>query len=92
MAMQKSGPKVGRSLENSPFIELGCPFTLYEAIKMLLILPLVPLRLVIGGLALVAISVINSVTVWKWPLEKPLTPWRRRVVLLSKELVLVTLW
>lgn len=77
---------------DSPFIELNCPFTLYEALKMALLLPLVPLRIVVGGLALVAIAVINSIAAWQWPLDKPLTPMRRKLVLFSKELVLVTLW
>ncbi|GLI63753.1 hypothetical protein VaNZ11_006826 [Volvox africanus] len=87
-----SGPNPIDWVESSPFIELGCPFTLYGALKMLFLLPLLPFRLAIGGLALVTIAVTNSLVIWNWPLEKPLPPWRRRVVLLSKELVLVTLW
>ncbi|GIL87534.1 hypothetical protein Vretimale_14747 [Volvox reticuliferus] len=87
-----SGPNPTENVAASPFIELGCPFNLYEAFKMLLLLPLLPFRLAIGGLALVAVALINSLVVRNWPLEKPLTPWRRRAVLFSKELVLITLW
>ncbi|EFJ39592.1 hypothetical protein VOLCADRAFT_100782 [Volvox carteri f. nagariensis] len=59
---------------------------------MALLLPLLPLRIAIGGLALVAIAIINSLAAWNWPPEVPLTPWRRRIVVLSKELVVITLW
>ncbi|GLC72510.1 hypothetical protein PLESTF_001258800 [Pleodorina starrii] len=92
MALRASGSEFPEGLADSPFVELGCPFTLYEAFKMALLLPLLPLRLAFGGLALVAIATINSLAAWNWPLDTPLTPWRRRVVLLSKELVLVVLW
>ncbi|PNW78002.1 hypothetical protein CHLRE_10g460350v5 [Chlamydomonas reinhardtii] len=79
-------------LRDSPFLELGCPFTAYEALKMLLLLPWVPLRLCLGGAALVALAVINSAAAWGVPPDQPLPAWRRNVVLASKELVGVVLW
>ncbi|KAG2433324.1 hypothetical protein HXX76_008390 [Chlamydomonas incerta] len=79
-------------LKDSPFVELGCPFTAYEAAKLLILLPWVPLRLGLGGAALVLIAVINSTVAWGVPCDQPLPAWRRNVVLAAKELVGVVLW
>lgn len=81
----------GRSYntKDSPFLELRCPFTALEGLQMAIMLPLLPFRLAIGGGALVLIALVNSFAAYNWPVDKPLTPWRRRLVLASKELVWV---
>lgn len=77
------------NVQNSPFLELRCPFTAYEALKMVLLLPLLLPRVLVGVGAIALIAAINSCVAWNWPVDRPLTPWRRRLVLASKELVFV---
>ena len=72
------------NLHTSPFLELSSPFTAYEAIKLLLLLPLLPLRLIVGC---AVICIINSLAAWGVEEGEPLSAWRRRLVLASKELL-----
>lgn len=79
-------------VRSSPFIELKTPFTAYEAFKMVLLLPLVPIRLLVAVLACSVIAVINTFAASNWPLTKPLPKARRDWVLFSKEIFIVALW
>eukprot|EP00775_Hariotina_reticulata_P010920 gene10919-11075_t len=70
---------------NSPFIELETPFTTWEAIKMVLLLPTVPLRLVICVVSIIMVAIVNSIAIFGCDLEKPLPAWRRRLVEISSQ-------
>lgn len=77
---------------NSPFLELRTPFTTAEAWRMLILLPLVPIRLAIAILACCIVAAINTVAAWNWPVAEPLTHQRRSWVLFSKEFLIIALW
>lgn len=79
-------------VRSSPFLELQTPFTAYEAFKMVVLLPLVPLRILIAVLACSVVAIINTCAAWGWPVDKPLTAKRRAWVLFSKEFLVVALW
>lgn len=80
-------------LDESPFLDLGsAPFTALEAVKLVLLLPLVVPRVLVGVLVLCLIALINGAAAYNWPVDKPLTPARRRVVLVSKELLAIVFW
>eukprot|EP00798_Chlamydomonas_sp_ICE-L_P011193 gene11193-18810_t len=77
-------------IEDSPFVELDRPFTAYEAFKMVVLLPLAIPRALIGCLALVLIALINVLAVLGCgDIEAPMPAWRRRIILASKELLVV---
>lgn len=59
--------KAGRyDVVNSPYLELETPFTLWEAVKMALLLPTVPFRLCIAVAAIVAVALVNSIAIFGW--------------------------
>ncbi|KAF6265277.1 hypothetical protein COO60DRAFT_1623935 [Scenedesmus sp. NREL 46B-D3] len=70
---------------NSPFIDLGSPFTLWEGVKMALLLPTVPLRLCICVTSIILVAIANSVAIAGCDLSKPLPRWRRRLVEISSQ-------
>ncbi|EFJ51694.1 hypothetical protein VOLCADRAFT_73089 [Volvox carteri f. nagariensis] len=76
----------------SPFLELRTPFTDKEAWRMLVLLPLVPVRLFIAILTCCLVALINTLSAWNWPVAEPLTERRRAWVLFSKEFLIVVLW
>ncbi|GIL63125.1 hypothetical protein Vafri_17254 [Volvox africanus] len=78
--------------KNSPFLELRTPFSDAEAWRMLLLLPLVPLRLLVAALACCVVAAVNTLAAWNWPVAEPLTESRRSWILFSKEFLLVVLW
>lgn len=83
-----------RALKNdmSPFIELQSPFTVVEALKMLLLLPTVFPRVLIGVLTLLIIAFVNSLAIVGCDLNAPLPPRNRQLCLYSKELLLVVFY
>lgn len=76
-------------LSESPFFEFNTPFTAYEAFKFVLLLPLFPIRLLLGALAIALIALINGIAAYNWPVDKPLTPVRRAIVLQSRKLLTI---
>lgn len=89
-----SPPTVGGKVrvEDVPFIELTTPFSTYEAIKMILLLPLVPIRATLGVLAFCLMTLVNMVAAYGCANDQPLSPWRRQLVLWGKELLIGTIW
>lgn len=79
-------------LKDSPFFEYGTPFTAYEAFKLVLLLPLVPIRVLLGCLAIALIALINGLAAYNWPVDKPLTPKRRSIVLQSRKLLTIVFY
>eukprot|EP00878_Enallax_costatus_P033598 GHUV01037130.1.p1 GENE.GHUV01037130.1~~GHUV01037130.1.p1 ORF type:complete len:117 (+),score=8.54 GHUV01037130.1:244-594(+) len=72
-------------VHNSPFVELETPFTVWEAVKMIILLPTVPVRLFIIFVLTIAVSIVNSLAIYGCDLEKPLPHWRRRVVEIASQ-------
>ncbi|WIA30170.1 hypothetical protein OEZ86_000262 [Tetradesmus obliquus] len=70
---------------NSPYIDLESPFTLWEAVKMALLLPTVPLRLCICVISIILVAIANSIAIAGCDLSKPLPRWRRRMVEISSQ-------
>ncbi|GFR51156.1 hypothetical protein Agub_g13511 [Astrephomene gubernaculifera] len=77
---------------NSPFLELQTPFTDAEALRMVILLPLMIPRFLIAVLTVSIVAIINTIVAWNWPVDKPLSVKRRALVLWSKELLIVVLW
>ena len=81
------------SVHDSPFFELNCPFTTYEAVKMVLLLPLVPLRLLLVLVGVCTMALLCSLAcIGGLGQDQPLPIQRRRLVLLGKEALQLTLW
>eukprot|EP00882_Tetradesmus_deserticola_P021779 GHRQ01023577.1.p1 GENE.GHRQ01023577.1~~GHRQ01023577.1.p1 ORF type:complete len:331 (+),score=101.62 GHRQ01023577.1:91-1083(+) len=69
----------------SPYIDLESPFTLWEGVKMALLLPTVPLRLCICVTSIILVAIANSIAIAGCDLSRPLPCWRRRMVELSSQ-------
>jgi lysophosphatidylcholine acyltransferase / lyso-PAF acetyltransferase len=67
----------------SPFLVLDAPFTWWEALKLLVVLPLLPLKIGVVLTASLAVGVCNAFAVGRCNLDEPLPRWRRRLVELS---------
>lgn len=65
---------------NSPFLELSTPFTLWEAVKMALLLVTVPPRLLVALVALSIQAFLSIVAMFNWPDDQPLPPSRYMIV------------
>jgi 1-acyl-sn-glycerol-3-phosphate acyltransferase len=70
----------------SPFLVLDAPFTLWEAAKFALLLPLLPLKLAVILAAALAVGVANAAAVGACDLALPLPRWRRLAVAASSRL------
>jgi 1-acyl-sn-glycerol-3-phosphate acyltransferase len=70
---------------NSPFLELNAPFTLLELLKLLFVLPLLPLKIAVVLTASLAVGVLNALATNGCDLDHPLPRWRRRLVELSSQ-------
>jgi lysophosphatidylcholine acyltransferase/lyso-PAF acetyltransferase len=77
---------------DSPFLELSSPLTRYEVFKLVLLLPTVIPRVVVGVFVLIIIATINSIAIIGCNMEGPIAPWRRRICLISKELLIVVFY
>lgn len=94
MASVATPPSVGGKVrvEDVPFFELTTPFNTYELVKMIVLLPLVPIRLVIMVLSFSLMAFINAAAAYGCPIDQPLSAPRRQMVLWSKELLAITFW
>ncbi|KAI8464591.1 MAG: hypothetical protein J3K34DRAFT_439899 [Monoraphidium minutum] len=72
-------------MHDSPFIELQTPMTAWEIFKMVVLLPLLPLRLFFVFCAVIGVAVCNSILIAGCDLEQPLPRWRRRLVEISSQ-------
>lgn len=70
---------------NSPFIELQTPLTAWEIVKMVVLLPTVPIRLLLIACCIVGVAACNTIAIAGCDLDKPLPRWRRRLVELSSQ-------
>lgn len=79
-------------LHDSPFLELRNPITALEICRIIFLLPLAILRSFIGCSALCVIAAVNTFAAYNHPIDQPLAPWRRSIILASKELVVIVFW
>eukprot|EP00803_Ostreobium_quekettii_P008157 evm.model.scf_3012.1 EVM.evm.TU.scf_3012.1 scf_3012:3275-11455(+) len=77
---------------NSPFLDLQSPFTAWEKVKMALMIVTVIPRALLGLIALSCMALMSTVATLGWPLDKPLPPERRRIVLLSRHFAMFCIW
>lgn len=76
----------------SPFLDLSSPLTRYEVFKLVLLLPTVIPRIIVGLFVLIIIATINSIAILGCNMEGPIAPWRRRICLMSKELLIIVFY
>ncbi|GBF97219.1 lysophosphatidylcholine acyltransferase [Raphidocelis subcapitata] len=70
---------------NSPFIELQTPLTAWEIVKIVIMLPTIPFRILFIACCVFGVAVCNTIAIWGCDLERPLPRWRRRLVELSSQ-------
>lgn len=76
------------AVPSSPFLELERPFTSYEAFKLVLLLPLMIVKLIIGVGTLCLIALLNSLAAMGNADDQPLSPARRQVILFTSRYLL----
>ncbi|MEW5300930.1 MAG: hypothetical protein WDW36_003821 [Sanguina aurantia] len=79
-------------LHDSPFLELRNPLTAFDVCRIIFLFPIAIVRSFIGCMALCVIAAINTFAAYNHPIDQPLAPWRRNLILASKELVVVVFW
>ncbi|CAD7699234.1 unnamed protein product [Ostreobium quekettii] len=77
---------------NSPFLDLRSPFTAWEKVKMALLIVTVIPRVLLAFLALSCMALLSTLATLHWPLDKPLPPMRRKIVLWSRHFSMVCVW
>jgi len=70
----------------SPFLVLDAPFTRWERVKFVCMLPLLPLKLAVILFFALAVGVLNAFFTGACDLSKPLPRWRRRGVAASSRM------
>eukprot|EP00892_Ulva_mutabilis_P005918 jgi/Ulvmu1/3699/UM170_0005.1 len=72
------------NVKTSPYLELHNPFTVWEGIKMLLLLPIAALRALLLILTLLLFALVSSLATAGARDRAPLPQWRRNIILGSR--------
>jgi 1-acyl-sn-glycerol-3-phosphate acyltransferase len=79
--------------KTSPFLDLGMPFTAYEALKLVIFAPLLVLRCAVALAACTVLACFSAAASAGHPsMDTPFPPWRRRLAVTGSKLAGVVLW